>query len=69
MADLIDQAQSEQEQHLARAMARHRSPAEFESLHFGLACGARIPEERRQAVPGCTTCIDCQSQLEKRHHG
>lgn len=69
MADLIDQAQSEQECQLAQAMARHKSRLEFESLYFCLACGVRIPEERRQAASGCTTCVDCQNQLEKRHYG
>lgn len=29
------------------------------------ACGERIPDERRKAVPGVQLCIACQSQLEK----
>jgi phage/conjugal plasmid C-4 type zinc finger TraR family protein len=28
-------------------------------------CGESIPEARRQAVPGCTFCIDCQSSHDK----
>lgn len=27
-------------------------------------CGARIPEARRQAVPGCRLCVECQSYYE-----
>lgn len=30
-------------------------------------CGEAIPESRRQAVPGCRCCIDCQQELE--HYG
>lgn len=29
-------------------------------------CGEPIPEARRVAIAGCTTCIDCQSAREKR---
>jgi phage/conjugal plasmid C-4 type zinc finger TraR family protein len=29
-------------------------------------CGEPIPEARQKAVAGCTTCIHCQSMLEKR---
>lgn len=29
-------------------------------------CGEDIPEARRNAVTGCTTCITCQTILEKR---
>lgn len=28
-------------------------------------CGNAIPEKRRQALPGVTTCVDCQSAHEK----
>lgn len=27
-------------------------------------CGELIPEKRIRAVPGCTRCVTCQSQLE-----
>ena len=29
-------------------------------------CGEPIPEARRVAITGCTTCVDCQSAREKR---
>lgn len=38
-------------------------------------CGELIPINRRRAVPGVQTCIDCQQELERglrgdgRHHG
>lgn len=28
-------------------------------------CGEPIPEARRMAIAGCTTCIDCQSVRER----
>ena len=28
-------------------------------------CGVRIPEPRRQAIPGVRLCVSCQSDLEK----
>ncbi|WP_430757376.1 TraR/DksA C4-type zinc finger protein [Pseudomonas aeruginosa] len=29
-------------------------------------CGEPIPPRRREAVPGCQTCIECQSFNERR---
>lgn len=29
-------------------------------------CGEQIPEARRQAIPGVQTCMDCQSEIERR---
>lgn len=28
-------------------------------------CGNAIPEKRRRALPGVTTCVDCQAAREK----
>ncbi|BBL69738.1 TraR/DksA C4-type zinc finger protein [Methylogaea oryzae] len=28
-------------------------------------CGAPIPDKRRQAVPGCRFCVECQERIEK----
>ncbi|HHC4427402.1 TPA: TraR/DksA C4-type zinc finger protein, partial [Klebsiella pneumoniae] len=28
-------------------------------------CGKPIPEKRRQALPGVTTCTECQEKLER----
>lgn len=30
------------------------------------SCGVAIPLARRLAVPGCQTCVDCQSLRERR---
>ena len=32
-------------------------------------CGNDIPQPRRDAVQGCTTCIGCQQALERRNAG
>lgn len=29
-------------------------------------CDAPIPEARRRAAPGCTRCITCQEQFERK---
>jgi len=29
-------------------------------------CGAAIPQARREAVPGCELCIDCQQMRGER---
>jgi phage/conjugal plasmid C-4 type zinc finger TraR family protein len=29
-------------------------------------CDKPIPEARRRAVPGCTRCINCQTEFERR---
>ena len=31
-------------------------------------CGERIPEARRQAVPGVRLCIACQSEADRHVH-
>lgn len=42
---------------------RRRQPA-GESLIECERCGEDIPEERRQAVSGCTRCVKCQRKYE-----
>jgi phage/conjugal plasmid C-4 type zinc finger TraR family protein len=45
-------------------LARKRLP-EGDSLTHCEACGAPIPEARRNALPGVRLCVSCQSELEK----
>ena len=49
----------------AVSSARARMPAGPGALEC-VECGEDIPERRRQAVPGVTTCIDCQSGRDAR---
>lgn len=44
--------------------ARSRLP-EGESLDHCEECGATIPAERRQAVPGVRFCVNCQTVHDK----
>ena len=62
MPDFADKAQQESEAHFSRVVAeRIRRLAETprESATHCFECGRQIPEKRRQAVPGCTRCVDC----------
>lgn len=45
------------------AMAKQASKPSLEECE---QCGDDIPEARRTAVAGCTTCIYCQTKLEKK---
>ncbi|MCQ9077345.1 TraR/DksA C4-type zinc finger protein [Vibrio parahaemolyticus] len=66
MADVIDHACGLETQFtemaLANQLARAKRIEERESAH---ECGDPIPEERRQKVPGCSYCTQCQSELER----
>lgn len=63
--DDIDRAQIHEEaiREAAIAAARRRAPRGV-SAEVCEECGARIPEARRQAVPGCRLCVDCQGYVE-----
>lgn len=63
--DHASQIEQAERQH-AIERVRARKPA-GQSAEFcqDEACGEPIPEARRQAVPGCRFCIDCQARREK----
>ncbi|MDA8413010.1 MAG: TraR/DksA family transcriptional regulator [Desulfobacteraceae bacterium] len=64
--DEIDQAQSNNEDFQAFALKlnqRKREPGNYTGV-WCLDCDEVIPEKRRQAVPGCRRCIDCQETFE-----
>lgn len=68
MADFADQASHASEGLLADALAkraRDRMSAPAESATECEECGELIPEARRQAVPGCTRCIECQETYDR----
>ena len=48
----------------AAARARERLP-KGESLEFCEECGGKIPEGRRQALPGVRLCVPCQTEMER----
>jgi len=50
---------------LASQLARANKTKQRQSAHECGECGEPIPEERRQKVPGCLYCTQCQSDLER----
>jgi phage/conjugal plasmid C-4 type zinc finger TraR family protein len=45
--------------------ARARMPAGEGTTHC-VECGEEIPEARRRALPGASTCVQCQSGRDSR---
>ena len=64
--DMIDYAAEREQADRERALADHRA-AQRDALpsSFCLDCGDDIPPARQYAVPGVTTCVDCQTLLER----
>ncbi|MDP9568340.1 UNVERIFIED_ORG: phage/conjugal plasmid C-4 type zinc finger TraR family protein [Kosakonia oryzae] len=68
MPDEIDRDQEFNEQRLEEMIEQSRfKAAGTPSLTDCRFCGKPIPEKRRQLLPGVTTCIECQSILERRN--
>lgn len=64
--DDVDRAQLQQERELRRALSTPRySTPTGESAKECAECGDEIPEKRRQAMPGCRLCVDCQQAREE----
>lgn len=67
--DNADRAQELIEQNLADAMqARRQEQSRAASAHECMDCGEDIPQERRNLVPGCVRCTECESAWQKRNH-
>jgi phage/conjugal plasmid C-4 type zinc finger TraR family protein len=67
MTDIYDRAQElEQKQ---REAALRQQAAVSRPLGTSLThcddCGEAIPQKRRDAAPGCTRCITCQTEAER----
>jgi len=63
--DFVDHAAEREQADRDDALARHRArprPA-GDSAYSCRSCGERIPEARRQAVPGTNVCGFCARQL------
>ncbi|MFJ0492805.1 TraR/DksA C4-type zinc finger protein [Citrobacter werkmanii] len=48
------------------AVAAHRLNHSAVSATHCEECGDLLPEARRKAYPGCTMCVECQSNMELR---
>jgi phage/conjugal plasmid C-4 type zinc finger TraR family protein len=65
--DLVDQAQRVEIMHREAALAGHRERSLSVACFSHCAgCGAQIPDERRRALPGAETCVECQTLIERR---
>lgn len=68
MSDDMDRAQAREEEMRADAIAdlarRANEQAGHVSAELCQVCDLPIPAERRIAVPGVQTCLECQADLE-----
>lgn len=76
MTDIFDRATELEERDRELALQRHRArrpqvaPGSWrdESAKWceGHACGARIPDARRRALPGVRLCVECAGREEQQ---
>lgn len=66
MTDMIDYANEHADYLLDIALKNRQAVATHPSALFCEDCGAPIPEQRRELVKGCVTCVDCQEIREAR---
>lgn len=67
MSDVLDNMQERMaflDEMQEQALLVSAKPSGRESARE-CVCGNPIPEKRRVALPGVTTCVDCQAALEK----
>ncbi|MDW3637956.1 TraR/DksA family transcriptional regulator [Vibrio sp. 1291-1] len=69
MSDVIDHASGLETQFtevaIANQLARAKQMEQRERAQECGECGVPIPEERRQKVPRCKYCTQCQSNIER----
>ena len=69
MADICDLGAERTDQLLEEALQRHQRAAHAApatSALYCAECDVAIPLARREAVPGCQTCVECQQLAERR---
>ncbi|HEE9886170.1 TPA: TraR/DksA C4-type zinc finger protein [Citrobacter braakii] len=62
-----DAASELTQQRIEMAVAAHRLNHSAVSATHCEECGDRLSNERRKAYPGCTMCVDCQADAERRN--
>lgn len=67
MADIIDSASEVEELQRNAALAAHRMNRDAVSAMRCSDCDEELPQARRIAYPGCTMCVDCQADAERRN--
>lgn len=67
--DEADYAQVFSDRYLNGEIARARTAQGSDELRVTSYecedCGEEIPEGRREAAPGCTRCVRCQTEFER----
>lgn len=68
MTDMFDRAQEREAELRADALAdqQRRAVLPRKVSAARCDCGEPIPEARRKALPGVTTCVSCQRDIERR---
>lgn len=66
-SEIIDQASALEEMMRDNAIQAHRLNRDAVSATHCEECDEELPEARRKAYPGCTMCVDCQSNMELRN--
>lgn len=72
MTDIFERARDREEEIRQDALRDQARRAGFigktvdDSATLCQMCSDRIPEERRHALPGVQTCIDCQREIERQ---
>jgi phage/conjugal plasmid C-4 type zinc finger TraR family protein len=68
VTDVFDRAQERELEMRQDALAEHSrkaQPMAGDSAIDCAMCGEPIGDERRAALPGVTTCIECQRDIER----
>ncbi|HGU9880504.1 TPA: TraR/DksA family transcriptional regulator [Citrobacter freundii] len=66
-SEIIDQASALEEMMRDHAIQAHRLNHSAVSATHCEECDEELPEARRKAYPGCTMCVSCQADAEKRN--
>ena len=65
-SEIIDQASALEEMMRDHAIQAHRLNHSAVSATHCEECDEALSDERRKAYPGCTMCVECQSNMELR---
>ncbi|HBZ9568594.1 TPA: TraR/DksA family transcriptional regulator [Citrobacter freundii] len=67
MADIIDNASTLEDLQREAAPSMHRLNHSSVSATHCEECGDKLQDARRKAYPGCTMCVSCQDDAERRN--
>lgn len=67
MTDIIDNASALEDLQRDAALSMHRLNHSAVSATHCVECGDQLSDARRKAYPGCTMCVSCQADAEKRN--